>query len=463
MNYESQNSVGYPEDELRIRQILGENKMSGGAVLHRNKLSLAMIIETLKTDGVNKALEVAKHLIELHPNSGDMLLSLYAIAKNEYGSSHMGRQIALIYSKIKRAQMDSLIETFRTPPLHTTSWMLKRVGEMVDQAAGVVRATQLGFLNYKPVLLMSDNQGLSNSAFWPYLEDVFEIIIEPGEAQAFLAQPVVPRLDTYLMHFNDDIFGHASEYEAPLSQLLHKNKLPSHAFQLKNSTISVAQNFLQKVGLKNGDSFVTLHVREEGYVDHSSHVERNSNPQLFQRSIDYLIEQGLKVVRIGHPKMTRLKEQSGFIDLTRIERPGEVDLFLCARNLFYFGSSSGPFSIAFQFGCPSLLIDYFPYGMARPNCLHLMKNFYDNKKSEPLTFHQLKEKDLDTVFSSDAYKRKCLHAIGATEDDIKNAVMDMLAIGPENVLIKNCVSGNLKDACAIKNSNILFSSRLTKN
>jgi len=41
--------------------------------------------------------------------------------------------------------------------------------------------------------------------------------------------------------------------------------------------------------------------------------------------------------------------------------------------------------------------------------------------------------------------------------------MDMLAIGPENVLIKNCVSGNLKDACAIKNSNILFSSRLTKN
>lgn len=459
MKHQIQNPAKEPDHQLRARQILGECQMSGGAVLHRNDLALGMIIETLKTDGVHQALEVAKQLTELHPNFADMLTRVYAITKNEYGSSHMGKRIAFIYSKTKRVQMDSLIETFRTPPLHTTNWMLKRVGEMVDQTAGVVRATQLGLLKYKPVLLMSDIQGLSNSAFLTYLDDVFEIIFEPREAQAFLAQPVVPKLDTYMMHFSNDIFGHASEYEAPLSTVLYQNGLPSHAFDLKDSTISVAQNFLQKFGLKNDDLFVTLHVREEGYVDHSTHIERNADPHLYQNSIDHLIEQGIKVVRIGHPKMTPLKEQNGFIDLTRIERPDEVDLFLCARNWFYFGTSSGPFSIAFQFGRPSLLIDFLPYGTARPNCFHLAKVFCENQKSEVLSFHQLKEMDLDTVFSSDVYKKRGLRAIGATQDDIKNAVLDMLEIGPDNVLMRNLMPEKLTNICTVIDSNVLFSRR----
>ena len=70
---------------------------------------------------------------------------LYAIVKNEYGSSEMGREIAYIFSKIKRNQMESLIDISQTPPIHTTGWMLKRVEEMVDQTAAVIRATQLGF------------------------------------------------------------------------------------------------------------------------------------------------------------------------------------------------------------------------------------------------------------------------------------------------------------------------------
>ena len=100
-----------------------------------------------KNDGVQNATEVATHLVKTHPNLVDSLPKLYAIVKNEYGSSEMGKEIAHIFSKIKRNQMESLIDISQTPPIHTTSWMLKRIGEMVDQTAAVVRATQLGFLN----------------------------------------------------------------------------------------------------------------------------------------------------------------------------------------------------------------------------------------------------------------------------------------------------------------------------
>ena len=442
--------------EAFVRQMLGEDAMTGGAVRHRNDWSLAMISETLKNDGVDAAMEVAQHLVQLHPNSVDHLVRLYALIKNDHGSSTMGKKIAFIYSKTKFQQMESLSDISRTPPMHTTSWMLKRVGEMVDQTAGVVRAHQLGMLKYKPVLLLSEKDEISNSAFLPYLQDVFEIISEQSGAQAYLSQPIVPRLDTYLMYFNDDVFGHASEYEAPLNDLVRRAVLPKHPFELKNSTRSIAQKFLQKFGLKNDDKFVTLHVRQEGYVDHSTHFQRNSNPQLFQNSIDYLIEQGIKVVRIGHPKMTPLKEQAGFIDLTRVERPGEIDLYLCARNWFYFGSSSGPLSIAYQFGRPSLLIDFLPFGTARPNCLHQTKRFYGDDKSQMLSFIELKQMDLDTVFSADVYRKKHLNALSATENDIKNALVTMLDIGPDNLLTRNFQSQSFENVYHEPSLNVLF-------
>lgn len=459
MHMNSQRFEKETDSEILVRRVLGESLMSGGSVRHRNDWSLAMIFETLKTDGVSRATEAAQHLVKIHPNLVDSLVKLYAIIKNEYGSSAMGKEIAYIYSTMKRNQMESLIDISQTPPMHTTSWMLKRVGEMVDQTAGVVRATQLGLMKYKPVLLLSDKKELSNSAFWPYLADAFEIISDPKDAQAFRAQPIVPRLDTYMMHFNDEIFGHASEYEAPLFQLLHQNGFSKQTFNLKSCTESVAQSFLKKYGLGSDDIFTTLHVREEGYVDSSAHSGRNLNPHHFQSSIDYLIKQGVKVVRIGHPKMTPLKEQSGFVDLTRSDRPSEVDIYLCAKNWFYFGSSSGPYSLANHFGRPSLLIDYYPFGTARPNCFHVPRSFRENKRSAILSFSDLREMDLQTVWSSNVYTKRCIETIGMTESQIRNAVLDILLIGPENLSAPDDVPQALESSCVIEDFNVLFSRR----
>ena len=86
MKHQIQNLAKEPDHQLRVRQILGECQMSGGAVTYRNDMALGLIIETLKTDGGTQALEVAKQLTELHPNFADMLTRVYAITKHEYGS-----------------------------------------------------------------------------------------------------------------------------------------------------------------------------------------------------------------------------------------------------------------------------------------------------------------------------------------------------------------------------------------
>ena len=73
----------------------------------------------LNNDGVHRATEFAQKLVQLNPNLVDSLLRSMII-KNERGSSSLGKAIALIHSKIKREQMEGLIDIFRTPPLHTT-------------------------------------------------------------------------------------------------------------------------------------------------------------------------------------------------------------------------------------------------------------------------------------------------------------------------------------------------------
>ena len=121
-----------------VEQMLGKSLMSGSNVRARSELFLAMIVEKLNNDGVHRATEFAQKLVQLNPNLVDSLHRVYAIIKNERGSSSLGKAIALIHSKIKREQMEGLTDIFRTPPLHTTGWMLKRLGELVDQTAGVV-------------------------------------------------------------------------------------------------------------------------------------------------------------------------------------------------------------------------------------------------------------------------------------------------------------------------------------
>ena len=115
------------------------------------------------------------------------------------------------------------------------------------------------------------------------------------------------------------------------------------------------------------DQFVVLHLREKGYYDAHQHIFRNINPLQYIDTVEYFLNQGIKVVRIGHEKMTPMFERDGFIDLTRRMRPDEVDIFLCGKAKFYFGSASGPYSLSHNFGVPCCVTNALDYGGVRPN------------------------------------------------------------------------------------------------
>ncbi|MDA9975441.1 TIGR04372 family glycosyltransferase [Alphaproteobacteria bacterium] len=98
--------------------------------------------------------------------------------------------------------------------------------------------------------------------------------------------------------------------------------------------------------------FVVLHYREPSYELRLPDPNlRDANLEHIQPIVDRVISLGGQVVRVGHPQMTTLKDQQGFIDLK------DVDFLLQAHAIararcFFEATPSGPSSLAMALGVP---------------------------------------------------------------------------------------------------------------
>ena len=288
-------------------------------------------------------------------------------------------------------------------------WALTgRIGELVDQTAYVHFMRKLNKQPQKPVMCILKNTKVANQAFLPYLMDNFEIIRDRNDL-IFLKEtmPASP-FSTFFYKYSDTQYGHNSTFLGSVYQELVDKNIDTRAFALKDVTIEPAETFLKSYGLKEADEFVVLHLREAGYVDGGQHLFRNSNPLDYVEAIEWLLSQGLKVVRIGHSNMTPLPEMNGLIDLTSVERPGEVDIYLCARAKFYYGSASGPFSLSLNFGIKMLLTNANFYGINYPNSLMQMLPFYDPSQKRNLSVTEIEGLGLSEIESSKPFLNRGL-------------------------------------------------------
>ena len=227
--------------------------------------------------------------------------------------------------------------------------------------------------------------------------------------------------------YSESLYGHNSKFYGDVySELLEKNINPV-AFSLKDETIEKALPFLKRQGLNEDDQFVTLHLREPGQVIEDEHHQyRNVNPHDYLKAIDWLLESGLKIVRIGHPKMTPIPKRKGLIDLTRIPYPDEVDLYVCARAKFYYGSVSGPFSISDFFGSNLLLTNVNQYNLNRPRALVQLRPF-KNSTGDIVSMRDIRAMELSSITAVEPYKKNGLKPENLTNDDHLKSVKDMIS------------------------------------
>lgn len=350
---------------------------------------------------------------------------LYTHFMTKMGNLTLAKEVARIYLEASEQISNNGSKVLDLPPCFDDTALLGRIGEITTQAINVDVMQQLGRIREKPILCMNNNEKVGNLALIPYLAECFEIYSDAKAYKAFELAVQFKPLTTYFYKFSDTQYGHNGQFLSDCLPNLIKAGVNIAPFKLKDVTSERAEKFLSKFGLKPNDDFVLLHLREKGHYDGNQHEFRNANVQRYILAIEYLLDMGLKVVRIGNAKMNEMFERPGFIDLTKVDRPGEVDIFLSATAKFYFGSGSGPLSLAEAFGTPCCLTDHTYEGINPNNFCQFLK-FKKIDSKETLKIKEIRDLGLFGISAAIPYKKLNLIPQYSTSTDNLQLVTEMI-------------------------------------
>jgi len=163
----------------------------------------------------------------------------------------------------------------------------------------------------------------------------------------------------------DDISGNISSIiNDPIIAQMHK----PFSVGLRKKTKNICADRLSAFGIPRDAKYICLHVRDAGFhADNSRRSYRNADIASYRKGIEYLLNRGLYVFRMGDAKMKKINfTHDKLIDypFTSIKSE-EMDLFLISNCEFYIGMQSGVYSVALLFDKPVLLLNmvdwFYPY------------------------------------------------------------------------------------------------------
>ena len=121
--------------------------------------------------------------------------------------------------------------------------------------------------------------------------------------------------------------------------------------------------------VRSDKKFVCLHVRESGYhKDELRRPYRNADIKNYLLAINYLLDQGMTVFRMGDSSMKKLSiKHKNLIDypFTNLKSP-EMDFYLIQNCEYYIGMQSGILDVALMFKKPVLTLNMYDWFFAHP-------------------------------------------------------------------------------------------------
>jgi len=145
---------------------------------------------------------------------------------------------------------------------------------------------------------------------------------------------------------------------------IYEEKL-EFSFPSKQENIFI--QYLSKLGIKESDWYVCLHIRTSFYHKDKD-IEyaniRNSTPDNYRKTIKYINSIGGKVIRLGDPVEMSIDDIS--IDYPNSKYKSELmDLFLIKNCKFYIGTNSGILDSAFLLGAKVLGVNYSDFCLCK--------------------------------------------------------------------------------------------------
>lgn len=197
---------------------------------------------------------------------------------------------------------------------------------------------------------------------------------------------------------------------------------------LNSDQIRRGESIRKKMGLPDDLWFVCIHVREQGYLGfYPHHNHRDSNILNYIPAIEYIINQGGYVVRMGDSTMTPLPKMKGVIDYANSEyRSGLMDLYFASRCKFFLGCDSGPANYAKLFDRPLCAVNFTDFNLSfyRKNDVKVPKHLFSKEHGRILSFKEVIESDI--YIEEMPYNNYIF--IENTPEEILNTVVEFLTL-----------------------------------
>ena len=194
--------------------------------------------------------------------------------------------------------------------------------------------------------------------------------------------------------------------------------------KITGEDFKAGHNILMQMGLKENDWFVCVHARESGFdkqSDGSIADHRNVNIETFIPSIQYIINQGGKCIRMGDSSMSPCPKIDGLIDYAIGPYKSDfMDVFLCSESLFFLGSNSGIFEISIVFGTPVAISNMSPL-TSIPRGRHDLSIPMIHSKSgqnDLLPFSEIMNSDIANYRSADDFKKAGIILVPNSKEEI---------------------------------------------
>ena len=209
----------------------------------------------------------------------------------------------------------------------------------------------------------------------------------------------------------------------------------STLFNFNQEENNNGQKYLDKHEIQK-DKYVCFLLRTNEYYNsvglshRNEKMEfRNVSPANYLPTIDYLIEKGFKVIRMGKGFTDPFPySDKNFIDYAISEfRSDFLDVWLSANCKFFLSSPCGIGSLPMMFNKPFLFADYFPVGRMisyAPKSMHLPRMAVSNDKL--LTLKEMIETGIIYKNDSNLYSELGVKILENSSEDILNSTKDML-------------------------------------
>jgi len=209
--------------------------------------------------------------------------------------------------------------------------------------------------------------------------------------------------------------------------------------EMSDSDIIKSKELLEQRGWK-GEPFVCLLSRDAAYLsywdklsgslnqDRSYHSYRDSEIETYRLAVDYLLDKGYWVFRMGNITEKKLEiSHKNFLDYSYFPKKCDLlDIYLFSNCTGLISTSTGLDSLSMAYGIPTLIVNGPGIGHAATfsNTIWVPKKLKWKNNNRDLTLIEYIE---NCYFQTSEYLKAGIDIVDLNEIEIFNAVAELLA------------------------------------